>query len=146
MSKSIRQKFGLPDGFVPRLQRYGRSVLLEKNVYRLPNGDEFIPCHPAGTLGRLHHSYALVTAEQYEKGKRGSVYIRTDGRIFNYSTDNAGLLGDIFDTGYTIHDLERTGRYAPDSANNIRNSLVRIPTSSSPQLEPANEESHDPKA
>ena len=120
MSKSMRQKFGLPDGFVPRLQRYGRSVLLEKNVYRLPNGDEFIPCHPAGTLGRLHHLYALVTAEQYEMGKRGSIYIRTDGRIFNYSTDNASVLGDIFDTGYTIHDLERTGRYAPDPVKNIR--------------------------
>jgi hypothetical protein len=47
------------------------------------------------------------------KGKRGSVYVRTDGRVFDYSVDSALPLGDIFDTGYTICDLERTGRYAP---------------------------------
>src|SRR5688500_15160159 len=33
---AIKQRFGLPEGFVPRLQRYGRSVLLEENIYRLP--------------------------------------------------------------------------------------------------------------
>jgi len=27
-----KQRFGLPEGFVPRLQRYGRSVLLESNI------------------------------------------------------------------------------------------------------------------
>jgi hypothetical protein len=48
------------------------------------------------------------------QGKRGSVYIRTDGRIFDYSVDTANPSGDLFDTGYTIYDLERTGRYAPE--------------------------------
>ena len=98
---------------MPRLQRYGRAVLLELNVYQLPNGQEFIPCRPTGTLGTRHHLYALLTGEQYLKGKRGSVYVRSDGRIFDYSVDSVNPLGDIFDTGYTIYDLERTGRYAP---------------------------------
>lgn len=110
---AAKQRFGLPKGFVPRLQRYGRSVLLELNVYRLPSGQEFIPCHPTGTLGTRRHLYALVTGEQFLNGKRGSVYVRTDGRIFDYSVDNANSTDDIFDTGYTIYDLERTGRYAP---------------------------------
>lgn len=108
------QRFGLPEGFVPRLQRYGRSVLLELNIYRLPNGKEFIPCHPTGTLGTRCHLYALLTSEQYMDGRRGSVYVRTDGRIFDYSVDTANPSGELFDTGYTIHDLERTGRYAPE--------------------------------
>jgi hypothetical protein len=111
---ALKQRFGLPEGFVPRLQRYGRSVLLELNIYRLPNGREFIPCHPSGTLGTRRHLYALLTSEQYSDGKRGSVYIRTDGRIFDYGVDTANHSGDLFDTGYTIYDLERTGRYAPD--------------------------------
>jgi len=110
----LKQRFGLPEGFVPRLQRYGRSVLLELNIYRLPNGQEFIPCHPSGTLGTRRHLYALLTSEQYREGKRGSVYIRTDGRILDYSVDEANPSGDLFDTGYTIYDLERTGRYAPE--------------------------------
>ncbi len=109
-----KQRFGLPEGFVPRLQRYGRSVLLESNIYRLPNGQEFIPCHPTGTLGTHRHLYALLTSEQYLDGKRGSVYIRTDGRIFDYSIDHGNASGDLFDTGYTIYELERTGRYAPE--------------------------------
>lgn len=108
------QRFGLPEGFMPRLQRYGRSVLLELNIYRLPNGKEFIPCHPTGTLGTRCHLYALLTSEQYMDGRRGSVYVRTDGRIFDYSVDTANPSGELFDTGYTIHDLERTGRYAPE--------------------------------
>ena len=108
-----KQRFGLPQGFVPRLQRYGRAVLLELNVYRLPTGQEFIPCHPTGTLGTRHHLYALLTAEQYLKGRRGSIYVRNDGRIFDYSIDSANPSGDLFDTGYTVYDLERTGRYAP---------------------------------
>lgn len=111
---TLKQRFGLPEGFVPRLQRYALSVLLELNVYRLPSGQEFIPCRPIGTLGTSRHLYALLTSEQYLKGKRGSVYVRTDGRIFDYSVDTAIPLGDIFDTGYTISDLERTGRYAPE--------------------------------
>jgi hypothetical protein len=58
--------------------------------------------------------YALLTSEQYMDGRRGSVYVRTDGRIFDYSVDTANPSGELFDTGYTIHDLERTGRYAPE--------------------------------
>jgi hypothetical protein len=111
-ASAVKQRFGLPNGFVPRLQRFGRSVLLELNVYRLPDGQEFIPSVPVGTLGTRQHSYALLTTEQYLSGKRGSVYIRSDGRIFDYSVD-ANPVGDFFDTGYTIHDLERTGQYAP---------------------------------
>ena len=107
-----KQRFGLPEGFVPRMQRFGRSVLLEMNVYCLPNGQEFIPCRPTGTLG-IRHLYALLTAEQYLDGRRGSVYVRSDGRIFDYSVASANPIGDMFDTGYTIYDLERTGRYAP---------------------------------
>ena len=112
--ETLKQRFGLPEGFVPRLQRYGRSVLLELNVYRLPSGQEFIPCRPTGTLAAGRHLYALQTSEQYLNGKRGSVYVRTDGKIFDYSVDTRIPLGEIFDTGYTINDLERTGRYAPE--------------------------------
>jgi hypothetical protein len=111
---ALKQRFGLPQGFVPRLQRYGGSILLELNVYRLPDGQEFIPVRPTGTLGSSRHLYALLTSEQYLKGKRGSVYVRTDGKIFDYSVDTNIPLGEIFDTGYTIADLERTGRYAPE--------------------------------
>jgi hypothetical protein len=110
---AAKQRFGLPEGFVPRLQRYGRAVLLELNIYRLPDGQEFIPCRPSGTLGGRQHLYALVTNEQYSKEKRGSVYVRTDGRIFDYSVDKQEPDSDMFDTGYTLYDLERTGRYAP---------------------------------
>ncbi len=109
-----KTRFGLPEGFVPRLQRYGRTVLLELNVYRLPNGREFIASRPTGTLGASRHLYALLTNEQYLQGRRGSVYVRTDGRIFDYSVDSSIPLGDLFDTGYTMSDLERTGRYAPE--------------------------------
>jgi hypothetical protein len=108
-----KQRFGLPEGFVPRLQRYGRAVLLELNIYRLPDGQEFIPCRPSGTLGGRQHLYALLTNEQYSQEKRGSVYVRTDGRIFDYSVDMQQPDRDLFDTGYTLYDLERTGRYAP---------------------------------
>jgi hypothetical protein len=113
-TQALKQRFGLPDGFVPRLQRYGRSVLLELDIYQLPNGQEFIPVSPTGTLGARRHLYALLTSEQYRKGKRGSVYVRTDGRILDYSVDSADPSSDLFDTGYTIYDLERTGRYAPE--------------------------------
>jgi hypothetical protein len=111
--KTPGQRFGLPENFVPRLQRFGRAVLLELNIYRLPNGQEFIPTHPLGTLGQRQHLYALLTTEQYLNSKRGSVYVRSDGRIFDYSVDSINPATDFFDTGYTIYDLERTGRYAP---------------------------------
>jgi hypothetical protein len=111
---TLKQRFGLPEGFAPRPHKYARTVLLELNVYRLPDGQEFIPCRPTGTLGASRHQYALLTAEQYLKGKRGSVYVRTDGKIFDYSTDNHIPQSEIFDTGYTIADLERTGHYAPE--------------------------------
>jgi hypothetical protein len=125
-----KQKFGLPDGFEPRLQRYGRSVLLELNVYRLPNGLEFIASRPTGTLGASRHLYALLTSAQYLKRRRGSVYVRSDGRIFDYSVDSLIPLGDLFDTGYTISDLERTGAYAPElrRARRSRPKKQRQPT------------------
>jgi hypothetical protein len=116
-TKSSRQRFGLPEGFISRLQRNGRTVLLEDNVYILPNGDEFIPCHPTGTLGRIRHLYALLTPAQHNQRARGSVYIRTDGRIFDYSVDLANPEQEMFDTGYTIDDLERTGRYGTPIAS-----------------------------
>lgn len=111
---SCKQRFGLPAGFVPRLQRYGRTVLLEQNVYRLPNGIELVPTRPVGTLAASRHVYALLTIEQHSSGQRGSIYVRTDGRIFDYSADTAAPVGDFFDTGYTIYDLERTGKYATE--------------------------------
>jgi hypothetical protein len=111
-ASGTKPRCGLPEGFVTRLGRYGRSVLLEDNVYRLSNGQQFIPLHPTGTLGSRCHTYALLTIEQYEVGKRGSVYVRTDGRIFDYSFDHGDSTREIFDTGYTIYDLERTGHYA----------------------------------
>ncbi|HEX9544907.1 MAG TPA: hypothetical protein VF955_06960 [Pyrinomonadaceae bacterium] len=122
-----KQRFGLPEGFVPRLQRYGRAVLLELNIYRLPDGQEFIPCRPSGTLGGRQHLYALVTSEQYLKGKRGSVYVRTDGRVFDYSVDRHDPGGDLFDTGFTIYDLERTGRYAPALRRRRRRRKNQLP-------------------
>lgn len=111
-TKKPKSRFGLPEGFSPRLQHYKRSVLLEDNVYSLPSGQEFIPKYPTGTLGKLRHLYALLTVEQFKDGRRGSTYVRTDGRIFDYSVDHADPSRDLFDTGYTIYDLERTGRYA----------------------------------
>lgn len=111
--KNSKPRFGLPEGFVSRLNRYSRAVLFADNIYRLPDGGEFIPQPPSGTLGSRNHRYALLTLEQYEKRERGSVYVRADGRIFNYAYDHGAPEREIFDTGFTIHDLERTGRYAP---------------------------------
>ena len=119
-TRKSKPRFGLPEGFRPRLQQYGRSVLLEDNVYSLPGGQEFIPKYPTGTLGQPRHLYALLTVEQFEGGRRGSVYVRTDGRIFDYSVDHMDPSRDMFDTGYTIYDLERTGRYAPNDASKKR--------------------------
>lgn len=115
-----KPRFGLPNGFILRSQQPGRSVLLEDNVYSLPGGQEFIPKYPTGTLGQLRHLYALLTVEQFEGGGRGSVYVRNDGRIFDYSVDHADTSRDMFDTGYTIHDLKRTGRYAPNAGTKKR--------------------------
>jgi hypothetical protein len=111
--KKSKPRFGLPEGFRPRMQQFGRSLLLEDNIYVLSGGREFIPKYPTGTLGQLSHLYALLTVEQFQQGRRGSVYIRSDGRIFDYSVDHADPSRDMFDTGYTIYDLKRTGRYAP---------------------------------
>jgi hypothetical protein len=85
---------------------------LEENVYGLPDGREYVPCQPTGTLASGRHLYALLTVSQFERGARGSVFIRLDGRIFDYSTVTNDPEREIFDTGYTINDLERTGRYA----------------------------------
>lgn len=106
-----KQRFGLPDGFVPRTQREQTNILIANNVYRMPNGSEVVPCHPTGTLGRLHHLYALVTVEQYQNGAKGSTYVRTDGRIFDYSVDDVASGREMFDTGLTVRDLVRTGSY-----------------------------------
>jgi len=121
--RPVRQRFGLPEGF--SRQRFGRSRLLEENIYRLPNGEEFIPCFPAGMLAR-RHLYALLTVEQYLDGKRGSIYIRSDGRIFDYSIDTGDPSADLFDTGYTIYDLERTGRYAPEDHEEIMEQEIKL--------------------
>ena len=121
-SSGLKPRFGLPDGFIPRFHRYGRLVLIEENIYSLPDGKEFVPCHPTGTLASGRHLYALLSVGQFERGERGSVFIRLDGRVFDYSNNAAEPDRDIFDTGYTIHDLERTGRYASpiSNATNVR--------------------------
>jgi len=125
--KNTKHRFGLPSGFVSRLNRYGRTVLFEDNVYRLPNGLEFIPQPPSGPLGFPNHQYALVSLEQFESGKRGSVYVHTDGRIFDYSFDHSLAERELFDTGFTIHDLERTGAYAPPTTLRARRLRQRAP-------------------
>lgn len=106
-----KQRFGLPKGFIPRPQREQTNILIANNVYRMPNGSEVVPCPPTGTLGRLHHLYALLTVEQYQNGAKGSTYVRTDGRIFDYSVDDVASGREMFDTGLTVRDLERTGSY-----------------------------------
>jgi hypothetical protein len=123
--RPAKQRFGLPEGFVPRLQRFGRGVLMEMNIYRLPNGLEFLPCLPTGPLGG-RHLYGLLTAEQHLCGSRGSVYVRADGKIFDYSVVSENPLGDMFDTGYTIYDLERTGRYAPGKESKMAQAASRV--------------------
>ncbi|HEY8225758.1 MAG TPA: hypothetical protein VIG25_10800 [Pyrinomonadaceae bacterium] len=107
----------MPTDFIPRFQRHGRSVLLEENIYSLPDGKEFVPCSPTGTLAGNRHLYALLTVSQFERGQRGSVFIRLDGRVFDYSIDQQDPAREIFDTGYTIQDLQRTGRYASRLSN-----------------------------
>jgi len=110
-----KARAGLPIGFT-LTNRSQRTRLLEDNVYRLPDGREFVPCIPQGALGAIGHRYALLTIEQYQQSRKGSVYIRMDGRIFDYS--NAALsANDFFDTGFRMDDLERTGRYVSRPAN-----------------------------
>lgn len=118
-SNAHKLRFGLPDGFIPRFHRYGRLVLLEENIYGLPDGKEFVPSRPTGTLASGRHLYALLTVSQFERGQRGSVFIRLDGRIFDYSTIADDPEREIFDTGYSIHDLARTGRYASPSSSTV---------------------------
>lgn len=120
--KAAKHRFGLPQGFVSRLGRYGRPTLIQDNIYRLPNGLEFIPQPPTGTLGSKSHQYALLTEEQFKKKRRGSVYVKTDGRIFDYAWDHRDAEREMFDTGFTLGDLERTGRYAPRLTSNRRSS------------------------
>ena len=108
-SKKIRS--GLPTGYRGHSSnRHSRTRLLEENIYRLPDGQEYVPSCPAGTLGTSGHRYALLTMVQYERRQRGSVYIRNDGRIFDYSKAFTGPRSELFDTGFTMDDLERTGR------------------------------------
>jgi hypothetical protein len=109
---SQKPRFGLPPNFVPRFQRVGRLLLLADNIYQLPDGREFVPETPTGTLAGGRHLYALLTIEQFAKGGRGSVFVKLDGRVFDYSVVQADPDLEMFDTGYTIHDLKRTGRYA----------------------------------
>ena len=111
-SSSSKPRFGLPAGFVPRFQRAGQVVLLDENIYSLPDGREFVPVTPTGTLARDRHLYALLTVEQFVRGGRGSVFVKLDGRVCDYSVVQTNPELEMFDTGYTIHDLKRTGRYA----------------------------------
>jgi hypothetical protein len=122
----LMQRLGLSKHLDPQLERYGRSILIELNIYALPDGQEFIPCKPTGTLAARCHQYALLTTEQYLKGKRGSVYVRNDGRIFDYSVDSRIPDGEIFETGYTMADLERTGRYAPERKRRRRKKIKPV--------------------
>jgi predicted heme/steroid binding protein len=124
--RMTKQRFGLPEDFVSRAQRYGRSVLLEENIYRLPNGKEFIPCRPKGALAARSHVYALVTLEQFQRGETGSVYVRTDGKIFDYSTANSDSAKEFFETAYSMNDLERTGRYATDRKGKSLDASVKV--------------------
>jgi len=111
--RHLKQRFGLPSGFVPRLQRSGRA-LLEHNIYRLPNGTEVVACIPTETIERLQNSYALLTLAEYQNGERGSLFVRSDGRIFDYSDDVQSPRRELFDTGFTVYELERTGRYVSE--------------------------------
>ena len=106
---STKSRAGLPSGFA-LVDRSQRSRLLEENIYRLPDGREFVPCIPRGALGTVGHRYALLTPDQFGQARNGSVYIRMDGRIFDYSNSSSSAR-DLFDTGFKMNDLERTGRY-----------------------------------
>ena len=108
-SHSAKSRAGLPKGFTFRGNRAGRTRLLEGNIYRLPDGREFVPRDPAGALGG-GHKYVLLTLEQHREGNNGSLYIRNDGRICDYN-DPAATESELCDIGFRLEDLERTGRY-----------------------------------
>jgi hypothetical protein len=110
--RPTRSKSGLPKDFIRLQRRQIRSRLLPENIYRLPDGREFVPVVPSGALGSLTHQYALLTRIQYQENQRGSVYVRTDGRIFDYSSAETDSTQEFFDTGFTMADLQRTGCYA----------------------------------
>jgi hypothetical protein len=110
MSDSARRS-GLPKSFALKRNRHTRTLLLEENIYRLPDGREFVPRVPSGVLGG-GHPYALLSLSQHDQQRNGSIYVRTDGRIFDYSKSSPDSQHELFDTGFTIADLERTGRYA----------------------------------
>jgi hypothetical protein len=114
-SQRQRSKSGLPKDFRCLPRRRERSRLLPENIYRLPDGREFIPVVPSVALGSLTHEYVLLTMIQYQERQRGSVYVRTDGRIFDYSSAETDSAQEFFDTGFTIADLARTGCYAKPS-------------------------------
>lgn len=116
-SSSPRSRFGLPPGFVPRFHRAGQVVLIDENIYSLPDGREFVPVTPTGTLAGNRHLYALLTVEQFGRDGRGSIFVRLDGRVVDYSVVQPNPDLEMFDTGYTIHDLKRTGRYAAPARN-----------------------------
>ena len=106
-TRKPKPRFGLPEGFSPRLHRYGRSVLLEDDIYRLPSGQEFIPKYRTGTLGKLHHLYALLTVNNSKMaGGVPSIFERMAGFSTTVWTMVTRCV-TVFDTGYTIHDLER---------------------------------------
>src|SRR5262245_3500448 len=67
-SSSQKPRFGLPAGFVPRFQRAGQVLLLDENIYVLPDEREFVPVTPTGTLAGDRHLYALLTVEQFSGG------------------------------------------------------------------------------
>jgi hypothetical protein len=125
-SSPSKPRLGLPPGFVPRFQRIGQVVLLYENIYCLPDGREFVPVTPTGTLARDRHLYALLTVQQFARDGRGSVFVRLDGRVFDYSVVQTNADLEMFDTGYTIHDLKRTGRYASPVSDRRKKAAIGL--------------------
>jgi hypothetical protein len=127
VSAAAKQRSGLPKGFALRENRAGRTILLPENIYRLPDGREFVPFVPAESPGPTRHQYALLTLPQFEQSLRASVFVRSDGRVFDYRLDGADTQLDAFDTGYTIDDLERTGKYATPVRTGNDSDRVTLP-------------------
>jgi hypothetical protein len=119
------QRSGLPENFTARRHYTGRTVLIPENIYQLPDGRELVPVEPTGPLGR-NHRYALLTTEQFRQQLKGSMYVCCDGRIFDYSFTSTNPTLDPFDTGLTMADLERTGKYiTPRLTSRVRRMAVR---------------------